>query len=103
ILSSSTSDSETSENEITSSSSSTNRRHKKPTIHSPIYKSTIISNEKKKLTKIIPSSLSSPSLCDSQKKREKSNSATNKKTKSTTDMEHDMKPVIKIAKISPDI
>ncbi|CAM4954534.1 unnamed protein product [Rotaria socialis] len=103
IFSSSTSDSETSDDEITSSSSSTNKRQKKPTIHSSIYKSIAISNEKKKLTKTISSSVSSPSLCDSQKNREKSNSATSKRTKSTTDTENDMKPVIKIAKIPPDI
>ncbi|CAF4772415.1 unnamed protein product, partial [Rotaria sp. Silwood1] len=109
ILSSSTSDSETSDDEKTISSSLNAKQIKKQKIfhskqiHSTIQKSSLISNEKKTPTETKHSSSSSSTLSDLHKKNERLTSTSNKKTKPTADSDSDMKPVIKIAKISDEM
>ncbi|CAF1095607.1 unnamed protein product [Rotaria sordida] len=111
ILSSSTSESETSDDERTISSLLNTKKFTKQKlinskqIRSTIQKTSLISNEKKKIiqTKHVSSSSSSSSLSDSPKKHEQLISISNKKPKSIIDSENDMKPVIKIPKISVEI
>ncbi|UJR21352.1 hypothetical protein I4U23_024445 [Adineta vaga] len=95
VLSSSTSDSDTSDNETTNSSTfSNNNKIKKQPINSPLKKSIFRSDEKKQI-------IDHKNLSSSGNPTQKSTSM--KKISATNDTENDMKPVIKIAKISDEI